>query len=161
MRSPLVLAASLLALAACAPGRRPASSSPVGAPARYGDRTADGVVLLLRAPLADVRAAVVRALAANGHAVDPEAADDRTVRSAVRRLGGDTSLVVRAELTPEDPSGGGVVVVFSGAYDAPAVGVRRARVVQRPGERSPLYAHLRALADSTRRFVASRADGAR
>jgi hypothetical protein len=50
---------------------------------------------------------------------------------------------MRAEITPEDPSGGGVVVVVSGDYATPEAGIRRARVIQRPGERNPLYARAR------------------
>ena len=149
------LAALLLpvAAAACAHGRRPASYLPVGAPAQYGDHTADGIALILAAPEPAVRAAVVRALAANGYTVARHGRDPRRVEAAARAVGGDTSLTVRAEITPEDPSGGGVVVVVSGDFSAPAAGVRRARVVQRPGERNPLYARLRAVADSARRFA--------
>lgn len=144
---------TLAALTACAPGRRPASYLPVGAPAQYGDRTADGISLILHAPESRVRAALIQAFAANGFAVLPSRAQ-RRVESAPRPVGGDTSLVVRAEITPEDPSGGGVVVVVSGDYTSPAARIRRARVIQRPGERSPLYARLGAVADSTRRLVA-------
>ena len=154
MRSHLAFAASVLLLAACAPGRRPASYLPVGAPAQYGNRTGDGVVLLLAAPETVVRTAVTRALAANGYTLERPAPERRLVESAARGVGGDTSLVVRAEITPEDRSGGGVVVVVSGEYSAPAAGIRRARVVQRPGERNPLFARLRQVADSTRRFAA-------
>jgi hypothetical protein len=124
----------------------------VGAPAQYGDRTADGISLILNAPESRVRAALLQAFAANGFAVLPSSGQ-RNVESAPRRLGGDTSLVVRAEITPEDPSGGGVVVVVSGDYATSSVRIRRARVIQRPGERSPLYARLGAVADSTRRFA--------
>jgi hypothetical protein len=110
-------------------------------------------VLILPAPESQIRAAVFRALVANGY-VESAGSEWRTVATSAHRLGGDTSLTVRAEVVPEDPAGGGVVVVVSGTYSAPAVGIRRARVVQRPGEQSPLYARLRAVADSTRRFAA-------
>jgi hypothetical protein len=154
MRSRLGFVASVLLLGACAHGRRPASYVPVGAPAQYGDRTADGIVLLLAAPEAVARTAVTRALAANGYALERTAPERSLVESAARRVGGDTSLVVRAQITPEDPSGGGVVVVVSGEYSVPAAGIRRARVVQRRGEQNSLYGHLRLVADSTRRFAA-------
>lgn len=147
-----VAVASLAVLAACAPGRRPASYLPVGAPAQYGDRTADGISLILLASEAQVRAALVQAFAANGYAL-VRGGPERRVESAPRALGGDTSLVVRAEIIPQDPSGGGVVVVVSGDYAAPAAGIRRARAIERPGERNPLYARLGAVADSTRRFL--------
>lgn len=154
MRPRFGFAASVLLLAACAHGRRPASYLPVGAPAQYGDRTADGIVLLLAAPETVVRTAITRALAANGYALEPTAPERRLVESAARGVGGDTSLVVRAQITPEDPSGGGVTVVISGEYSVPPAGIRRARVVQRPGELNPLYRRLRQVADTTRRFAA-------
>jgi hypothetical protein len=74
--------------------------------------------------------------------------------TAARALGGDTTLSVHAEVTPEGPGGDGTVVVLSGVYSVPSEGVRNARVVQRPGERGALYARLRAVADSTRRLAA-------
>jgi hypothetical protein len=148
----LLIAASVLVLAGCAHGRRPGSYFPVGAPAQYGDRTADGIVLLLSAPESAVRTAVTRALAANGYALEPTARERERVESTARGTGGDTTLVVRADITREDPSGGGVVVVVSGEYSVSASGIRRARVVQRPGEQNPLYGRLRQVADSIRRF---------
>lgn len=151
MRSRFALIASLVVLAACAPGRY----LPVGTPARYGDNTADGIALLLRGPEARVRSGLVRAFEANGYAVRAETAGVNRLESAAYRLGGDTTLVVRAEIMPEDPSGGGVAVVLSGEYSVPSAGIRRARVVQRPGEQNPLYARLGAVADSTRRLLAS------
>lgn len=151
---PALAAALPLVLAACASGRRPASYLPVSARAPYGAGTADGVVLLLAAPEPAVRAAVARGLAANGFALASAGAERRALQTTARPIGSDTTLAVRAEVTPEDPSGGGVVVVLTGTYSAPAARVRGARVVERPGERSPLYAHLRAVADSTRRYLA-------
>jgi hypothetical protein len=74
--------------------------------------------------------------------------------TAARTLGGDTTLAVRAEVTPEDPSGGWVVVVVTGRYSVPSAHIRNARVVQRPRERDALYARLRAVAESARRSVA-------
>lgn len=146
----------LLLSTACAHGRRPASYLPVGASAQYGDRTADGVTLILAAPESAVHAGLRRALTANGYnvsdGVDPDA---RVVETAPIRLGGDTSFTARAEIIPEDPAGGGVVVVLSGTFSVPSAGIRSARVVQRPGARNALYGRLRTLGDSTRRIVAA------
>ena len=153
-RSALLAAALSPAFGACAHGRRPASYLPVGAPAQHGDRTRDGVVLLLRAAEADVRAAVAHGLAVNGYAVASAGPSGRVLETAARALGGDTTLTVRAEVTPEDPSGGGVVVVVTGRYSVPSARIRNARVVQRPGERDALYARLGAVADSARRYAA-------
>jgi hypothetical protein len=56
------------------------------------------------------------------------------LETAARTLGGDTTLAVRAEVTPEDPSGVGVVVVVvTGRYSVPSAHIRNARVLQRPG----------------------------
>lgn len=154
MRPSLPLAISVLLLTACAHGRRPASYLPVGAPAQYGDRTADGIALLLAAPDTVVFMAVTRALTSNGYGL--ERVSSRQLRSAPRAIGGDSSVLAQVDIIPEDRSGGGVVAVVSGEFDLPSAGIRRARVVQRPGERSPLYARLRQVADSVRRFAAPR-----
>ncbi len=120
-------------------------------PAQYGDRTQDGIVLIMHAAEEQVRAAVRQAFVANGFEVTPRESDG-LMESIERRLEGDTTLVVRAEIMPEDQSGGGVVVVLSGDYTLRG-NSRRSRVIQRPGERSALYARLGAIADSTRRLV--------
>ena len=142
-------------LGGCAHGRRPASYLPVGAPAQYGDLTRDGVVLLLAAPEARVAAAVERALAAGGYAVARRTAAGRVLETAARATGGDTTLAVRVEIMPPDPSGGGTVVVFTGRYSVPSARIRDAQVIERPGERNPLYATLAALGAGARRLVAT------
>ena len=160
LRRPLlVLASSMyLSLGGCAHGRIPVSYLPVGAPAQYGDRTEDGIVLMFSAPEVTVRAGVARAIEVNGYEVIATRNTSRVLETAARVIHGDTTLAVRAEISPEDPSGGGVIVVLSGTYSIPSAHIRSARVVQRPGERSPLYRHLAAVADSTRRFVRLKKD---
>ncbi len=151
-----VLAAALpLVFVACAHGRNPTSYLPVGAGAQFGNRTEDGVVMQLAAPEASVRAALARGMIANGFEVLVDGPEDRVLETRTRAIGGDTTLVVRADVTPEDADGGGVVVVLSGTYGVPSARVRNARVVQRPGERNTLYARLRAVADSTRSSLAA------
>jgi hypothetical protein len=153
----LVLAPSIcLALGGCAHGRIPVSYLPVGAPAQYGDRTLDGIVLLFSAPEATVRAGVARALEANGYEILSNHTTSRILETAARAVNADTTLAVRAEIIPEDPSGGGVVVVLSGTYNVPSSRIRNARVVQRPGEQSPLYRRLGVVADTTRRFISGK-----
>src|SRR5689334_20326172 len=92
--------ASLLgvAIAACAPGRTARSYLPVGAGALYGDGTGDGVAftLALSAPVAlDTVAAALRRA---GYEVEPSRSN-ASFRTAPHLLGGDTSMVVIAEVT--------------------------------------------------------------
>lgn len=145
----------LLLLSACAHGRRPESYLPIGAPAQYGDQTRDGVVLLLDASEPRVQEAAARALTANGFLDVRRGKAGRVLETGARTTGGDTTLTVRIEITPPDPSGGGTVVVLTGRYSVPSARIRDAHVIERPGERSPLYATLGVVGDSLRRFIAA------
>lgn len=155
IRRPLVAPLLLvLAAAGCAHGRRPGSYLPVGASAWYGDRVADGVPLIL--PLAREAAAraAVQGLRAAGYEV-PDATGDRTLQTAARPLGGDTTLTVAVQIIPVELPRPGASLVVTGRYSL-GQRVRNAPVLQRPGERNPLFDRLRAVGDSIQR-IATRA----
>ncbi len=140
----------MASLTGCAPGRQPGSYLPVGASSWYGDQTADGVTLLLREDAAAARARVGGALRAAGYDVE-RAADSRGVlRTSPRRLGGDTTLVVEAQVIPVELPEPGASVVLTATYSVPSHEVRNAPVIQRPGEVSPLYARFRPILDALR-----------
>ncbi|MBD0319569.1 MAG: hypothetical protein ICV87_04500 [Gemmatimonadetes bacterium] len=144
------LAPLLLVLGAgCAHGRRPGSYLPVGASAWYGDRVADGVTLVVPLAREAAERASVRGLRAAGYDV-PEAAGGATLRTSARALGGDTTLTLAVQLIPVQLPAPGASIVLTGRY---SVGerVRNAPVLQRPGERNPLFDRLRAAGDSIRR----------
>ena len=150
--APLVL---VLAAAGCAHGRRPGSYLPVGASAWYGDRVADGVVLMLPLAREAAASAAVQGLRAAGYEV-PDAPGERggTLRTAARELAGDTTLTLAVQVFPGELPSPGASVVVTGRYSVPSQRVRNAPVLQRPGERNPLYERLRAAGDSIQRIGA-------
>jgi hypothetical protein len=146
--------AAAAAATACAHGRRPGSYLPVGASAPYGDRTNDGLTLLLRVPADTAMARVRAALQAEAYSASRLPGRDLRLRTAARALGADTTLVVTAEVIPVALPAPAASVVLTGTYTVPSRGVRDAPVLQRPDEVDPLYARLGALASAIRRISA-------
>jgi hypothetical protein len=150
------LAAAIFSATAtgCAPGRRPGSYLPVGASAWYGDQTIDGVTVSLRVEPAAASALVTRALRASGYEVGGAADSRRVVRTAARRLGADTSVVITAQVLPYQADPPAVSVVLTGTYSVPSRRVRNAPIIQPPGQTHPLYGELRAVRDTLLRLRA-------
>ena len=150
MRCPhLLLLVFGSALTACAPGRVPGSYLPVGASALYGDDTEDGVVVLLRSNFAAARTAIHSVLDSKGFLV--EEVEGRTLRTRPLMVGNDTSIVVHVEIIPVELPEEASSIVLTASYSAPAAGVRRAPVIRRRGESSPLFERLRSLGQALRR----------
>jgi hypothetical protein len=137
--------------AGCAHGRTGGSYLPVGASAWYGDHTEDGVTLLLRQEPETTIARVRDALRAAGYSLTDTLGTRRTLRTAARTIGGDTTMVVTAQIIPVELPEPVSSVVLMGTFDVPSRRIRAAPVVQRPGEVHPLYAHLRAIGELLRR----------
>jgi hypothetical protein len=134
----------------CAHGRQPCSYRPVGACAQYGDRTDDGVTLLLRMEVAAAVDAVAAALRATGYHVEHSDSERGTLRTAARRMGGDTTLAITAQVSPVELPEQAASVVLTATYSVASQRLRNVRVIRRPGETSPLYDRLRAVADTLR-----------
>jgi len=132
----------------CAHGRRSCSYLPVGACSRYGDRTEDGVTLMLRLDADAAMERVQGALRATGYDVERPAGKRRVVQTAARALGGDTTFVVTAEVLPVELPEPASSVVLTATYSVPSRRLHEAPVIQRPGETSPLYGRLRTIADT-------------
>lgn len=137
-------------LVGCAHGRQPGSYLPIGASAWYGDRTEDGVTLLLYMEPGVAMERVGDALRSAGYEVERPTDDRRTLRTAARPLGGDTTMVVTAQVSLVELPEVASVVVLTATYDVPSRRLRRAPVIQRPGETSPLYGRLGTIADVLR-----------
>ena len=134
----------------CAHGRQPGSYLPVGASSWYGDQTDDGVTLLLREDAGAARERVGGALRAVGYEVKQAADSQQALRTSPRQLGGDTTLVVEAQIIPVELPEPAASVVLTATYSVPSRKVRNAPVIQRPGEVSPLYARFRPIVDALR-----------
>lgn len=140
----------IVSLMACSHGRQPGSYLPVGASSWYGDQTLDGVALLLPGDVGPARELVGRALRVAGYELESAADPRRTMRTSPRQLGGDTTLVVEAHVTPVELPEPAASVVLTATYSVPSQHVRNAPVIQRPGEVSPLYARFRPILDALR-----------
>ena len=145
----LVLAAAAMS-AGCSHGRTLGSYRPAGAGAWYGDRTQDGVTLLLRLEPDAAIARVRRTLQAAGYILtDPHDAR-ATLQTLGRVVGGDTTMLVTVQVIPLELPEAASSIVLTATFDVPSSGVHNAPVIQRPGEENPLYGRLRALSDLVR-----------
>lgn len=138
----------------CAHGRQPGSYLPVGASAWYSDSTDDGVTLTLPGDAGAAVDAVSRALRATGYEVEQPTRARHGLRTAARRLGSDTTLVISAQVIPlglPEPSSS---LVLTATYSVPSRRLHAAPVLQRSGESNPLYGRLREVADTLRRSLA-------
>lgn len=138
----------IITLAACAPHRVPGSYLPVGASALYGDRTEDGVVVLLRSRSDDARMAVRSVLESNGFVVEDASA--RAMRTRPLLMGNDTSVVVQVEIIPVQLPEDASSVVLTATYSVPSKGVGDWPVIRRRGETSPLFERLRSIGQALR-----------
>ena len=151
-----VLAAVLGALLAtgCAHGRQPCSYLPVGACAQYGDRTDDGVAVLVQMEKGAAVKAVAAALRASGYDVEDADSERGTLRTAAYPFGGDTTLTIMAQVTPVALPEPAASIVLTATYSVASERLRNVQVVRRPGEASPLYDRLHVVADTLRALVA-------
>lgn len=138
-------------IAGCAAGRVPGSYLPVGASALYGDETEDGVVVMLRQDAHTALEAVRAALESSGYRVADSAPERLRLRTRARPLGGDTTIVVKAEVIPVELPEPAASIVLTATYSVPSHRIRDAPLVQRPGEVDPLFGQLRAIAETLRR----------
>lgn len=149
------LALVLATTAGCAHGRRPASYLPVGASAWYGDGVADGVPVILPLGREAATRAVVQGLRAAGYqALDTQGERGHTIRTAARPLTGDTTLTIAVQISPVELPAPGATLVLTGRYSVPSQRLHDAPVLQRRGERNPLYQRLREAADTIRAHAA-------
>ena len=153
-RKVLAPLALLAMVAGCAHGRRPTSYLPVGASAWYGNRVADGVVVMLPLSREAARGTVARGLQAAGYEVQAGAGErDHIMQTAARPLAGDTTLAIAVQIVPVEGASGSSLIL-TGRYSVASQRVRNAPVLQRPGEQNPLYQRLRAAGDSIRNLAA-------
>ncbi len=151
------LAVGFLLLVGCG-GRHPGSYLPVGARALYGDATNDGVTVTLPLAIEAAEDTVLSALRGAGYSVETAPAARVSRQTASRALGGDSTLVVTAELSPTELSERmATVVVLTATVSVPSQGVRQVPVIQRPGETNVLYGQLQALGTRIRQRVSAAA----
>lgn len=140
---------ALMACVACAPSAARRSAAP--APAATAP---DGLTVATSAMPETARQAAVRALHANGFAIDVGASSGSTVRTRALVVAADTSLVVAATVTPVDLASTKTMVTLSATVSVPSVGIRHAQLAWRAEEAHGAWRVLVAVRDSLRQMVA-------
>ena len=147
-----LLSASLLS--GCAPGRTLGSYFPVGAAARYGDDTRDGVTFLLRVEPPTALGLIEESFQSAGLQVHSS-----TGSGDLRRLASgvwdDTTMVIVAEVIPVELPQLASSVVLTGTYSISSTGARDLPVIERRGESSPLYMKLKGIGAMIRQAQAA------
>lgn len=139
----------LLACAACVPSVFQRTAPVPGASGQ------DGLTVATAAMPETARGAAVRALQANGFAIDGGASSRSTVRTRARTVAADTSLIVSALVTPVDLASTRALITLSATVSVPSAGVRHAQLVWRAGDARGAWRVLEAVRDSLRQMVAS------
>ena len=137
----------------CAHRRTARSYFPVGARASYGANTNDGVTWTAARPLAQASETVIAALRAEGFVLDVGSSSTRNILTMPRSPGGDTSLLVRAQLLSIELPEDGTSIVLTATYSVPSRRIHDAAVIQPANTINPLYARLLAVANVSRRTV--------
>lgn len=74
----------------------------------------------------------------------------RTVRTRPRVVGGDTSIVLTAEVIPVDLPDASSMVALSATYSVSSLGIRDAQVLHVAGSTDALWKRLREIEDALR-----------
>lgn len=135
----------------CAHGRSARSYLPIGASAQYGAQTNDGVSWMLARPVQEAMDDVGAALRAEGFLIDADLSTEAELRTEPRAVGGDTTLVVRAQFLAVELPAPATSIVLTATYNVPSRRIRNAPVLQRANTTNALYARLLAISSRSRR----------
>ncbi|MEO5816268.1 MAG: hypothetical protein ABIT20_13415 [Gemmatimonadaceae bacterium] len=145
IRLALLVGAVLVAATGCAHlpavGQQSADS---GAP-----RASDGLMISMRLTPAAAVDTTVNVLQARGYAVDSRRGA-RTLRTRPRLIGGDTSMVITAQIIPVDLPDASSMIALSATYSVPSIGVRDVQVQHLTGSSDSMWARLREIEDVLR-----------
>jgi hypothetical protein len=116
-----------------------------------GSTGPDGLTIAVVTEPPAARQVAVRALQANGFAIDGGASSTSTVRTRARAIGADTSLVVSALITPADLPPTRSMITLSATVSVPSAGIRNAQLVWRVEDAGGPWRFLEAVRDSVRK----------
>jgi hypothetical protein len=112
-------------------------------------RASDGVVISMHLPVAVVVDTTVGVLQSRGYVVEGRRGE-RTLRTRPRLIGGDTSIVITAQVIPVDMPDVSAMVALSATYSVSSLGIRDAQVQHLAGSTDNLWARLREIEDALR-----------
>ena len=135
-------AATLLSVG-CAHSRRPGSYLPVGASSWYGDSTADGVKATIPVESDDAKPFVESALVSTGFSFQPSPWRGLRMETLPRKLGADTTMVVKVQIMRVELPGRASVIVLTGTYSVPSRRLHNAPAIQPIGTSNAPYQRLR------------------
>ncbi len=151
-RPMLVIGLGACLFAGCAHGRSARSYLPVGASAQYGAHTNDGVTWMLARPVHEAMDDVGAVLREEGYLIDAESSKEAELRTEPLAVGGDTTLVVRAQFLAVELPAPATSIVLTATYSVPSRQIRNAPVLQRANTTNSLYTRLRAISSRSRRL---------
>jgi len=113
-------------------------------------RVSDGVTVSMALPVGAAIDTTVGVLRAQGYVIEDRHGTRGMLRTRARLLGGDTSLVLTAQVIPVDLPDVASIVAISATYSAPSLGIRDVQVQHVAGSSDNLWLRLRDVADALR-----------
>jgi hypothetical protein len=112
-------------------------------------RASDGLVISMHLPVAAAVDTTVAVLKARGYVVASQRGAP-TLHTRPRLVGGDTSIVVTAQVISVDMPDVSAMVALSATYSVSSLGIRDAQVQHLAGSTDNLWTLLRAIEDALR-----------
>lgn len=112
-------------------------------------RASDGLVISMPLSVAAAADTSVNVLRSRGYIVASRNGA-RTVRTKPRVVGGDTSIVLTAEVIPVDLPDASSMVALSATYSVSSLGIRDAQVLHVAGSPDTMWMRLREIEDALR-----------
>jgi hypothetical protein len=112
-------------------------------------QASDGLVISMSLPVDATVDTTLAVLTARGYAVENRRGA-RTLRTRPRVVGGDTSMVITAQVIPVDMPDVSAMVALSATYSVSSLGIRDAQVKHLAGSTDNLWKRLREIEDALR-----------
>jgi hypothetical protein len=112
-------------------------------------RASDGLVISTSFTVAAAVDTTVGVLRSRGYIVDSRRGA-RTLRTRPRLIGGDTSMIITAQVIPVDMPDVSSMIALSATYSVSSLGVRDAQVQHLAGSSDSMWARLREIEDALR-----------
>ncbi|WP_310571014.1 hypothetical protein [Gemmatimonas sp.] len=107
---------------------------------------------MLARPVHEAMDDVGAVLREEGYLIDAESSKEAELRTEPLAVGGDTTLVVRAQFLAVELPAPATSIVLTATYSVPSRQIRNAPVLQRANTTNSLYTRLRAISSRSRRL---------
>jgi hypothetical protein len=143
----LVVATSTVSVAGCV-HRSPGSGTQES---DSGPHPSDGITISLPLSADAAMDTTIGLLRARGYVVDRPRGGHGTVRTNAFAVGGDTTLVLTAEIVPVDLPNASSIVAISATYSVPSRAIRDAQLTTASDTAGRLWTRLKDIGDALRR----------